>query len=506
MMVPSTQLTVNAPEIRTLQEMRLDADKKVPPIPTDGDADRPRVKPFLPTIDAGEYLRHKQTPHIPPAFSFLGKRHGLVTREGATIEAPAGKAAVVVGPNFDGASDHGEGSPPDTHGAVGAQHFVEVTNSHVDIYEKGNVANHTSISHAAFFGYTTQALFDARAVYDLTFNRWVIMAEAFPESATTQFHFIAVSTTASPLDPFFIYQLNVAFNSGDFWDFPQLGIDQNAVIITANVFPASGNATADMFAVPKAALYNGQGFSVPLFTGLVSTLAPPIVLDANSSTFLIAAPPNSSALQLYTLQNSGGTGVTLTGPVAIPVDPYTIPPSAPQPNQSDPKNNLDTGDDRFVNASTQVGDSLWQVHTIALGGFSAPRFYQINTATGSVIQSGFFFATLTSFDFNASIAANTTNQVFVTWSATDPPNGTNAQVRFSGSDNSAGTVSFGAGDTLFTSGAQLTGDLDPRFGLQRWGDYSAVTIDPANQAEAWVVNEKVDSATTWGSRIGAIGL
>ena len=102
----------------------------------------------------------------------------------------------------------------------------------------------------------------------------------------------------------FIYGLNVTFNACDFWDYPQLGMDQDSIIITANVFTSSGGFRgADMFAVAKARLYNGLGFAVPVFTGLRATLAPPIVLDQNARTFLIAAS-GGSALSLYTLTNS----------------------------------------------------------------------------------------------------------------------------------------------------------------------------------------------------------
>jgi hypothetical protein len=422
----------------------------------------------------------------------------------ALLERPPA-AIGVTGPNFDGAADTDGESPPDTHGAVGLSEFVEVTNSHVNIYLKSDPTTVTSLTHAAFFGYTTQALFDARVVYDTVWNRWIVTAEAFPESSTVQRFFIAVSTTPSATGSFFIYNLNVTFSPGDFWDFPQAGMDQDAIIVTANIFdPASNPKGADLFAVSKAALYNGLGFSVPLFNGLVGTLAPPIVLDNNANAFLIAAPPAGGALQMYSLREAGRAGVTLTGPVAIPVPAYNMPPAAQQPGTSDPNNRLDTSDSRFVNASGQVGDSLYQVHTINLGGFPAPRFYQISTATNSVLQSGFFFASGTSDDFNASIAVNSAGDGFVTWTSTDPPAGTNAEVRFSASPASAGPFLFGAGAPLFTSGMALTGDFDSRFGMQRWGDYSAVTIDPSNSVQAWIVNEKIDAAGTWGTRIGAI--
>jgi hypothetical protein len=87
--------------------------------------------------------------------------------------------------------------PPDTHGAVGANHFGQIVNSGIKFYSKaltGNcpTSNVLTLSLFGFFGYTAQALFDPRILCDLTYNRWIVSAEAFPES-TVQRQFIAVS-------------------------------------------------------------------------------------------------------------------------------------------------------------------------------------------------------------------------------------------------------------------------------------------------------------------------
>lgn len=447
-----------------------------------------KQKPFLPTMPADQYADLKTMLHA----------------EGKTADKPVDVQAeaqprvpvVPVGPNFPGATNVDGLTPPDTHGAIGPEHFVEITNSHIDIFVRTNPSLRTSISLAAFFGYSTRVLFDPRVVYDSVWNRWIVTADAFQESTTRQLFFVAISTSSNALGPYLIYAFNVTFATGDFWDYPQLGFDQDAVIFTANVFAASGGFKgADMFAVAKARLYNGLGFSVPLFTGLRGTLAPPIVLDQNAKTFLIAAS-GGNTLSLYTLTNSSRpNAIQLSGPVNITVPAYTVPPPAPQPGN---KAVLDTLDGRFVNGSTQTGDFLWQVHTINLGGFAAPRFYQINTATNTVVQSAFFFASGTSYDFNASIAANSDNDIFVTWSATDPARGINAQVRFSGFDHNDGaTYVLGPGTAAFTSPAP--------YGGFRWGDYSAVTVDPLNPRRAWLVNEDILANNDWGSRIVGIG-
>ena len=370
----------------------------------------PREIPFRPTMDRSDYDAAKARAN------FYGPGAAKpFTETFAPLATP-----VIRLTNFSGHSATEGLRPPDTHGAVGTTHFVQITNSHIDMWTRQNTATlplAKSVTLATFFGYTTETLFDPRVVYDSTWNRWIVTADAFAESSTVQRFFIAVSTTADPTGSFFIYNLNVTFFVNDFFDFPQLGMDQDAVLFTANIFHEPGDvpAGADFFAVAKARLYNGLGFSVPVFTGLVGTLAPPIVRDQNSSTFLIAAPPSGTTFSKYTATNTS-KGTTLTGPVSITVPSYSVPPAAHQPGTT---KLLDTSDSRFVNASTQSGNDLWQTHTIALGGFPAPKFYRLNTSTNTVSQSGFYFASATSDDFNASIAANDAGNCFVTWTSTD---------------------------------------------------------------------------------------
>ena len=336
--------------------------------------------------------------------------------------------------NFEGVDSVTAGNltPPDTHGAVGLNHFVEITNSHLDIYEKA-VPNTrvNSLPLSAFFGYTSQLLFDPRVIYDLDYNRWIISAIARPESTAVQRFFFAVSLTDDPTGAYYIYQANVSNGLGGFWDFPQVGLDRNAVIFTTNFFSGTTFIDARMFAAAKSLLYNGPGQTLTpfMFTGLAGTLAPPLVLDANPNTYLAAANAGDNTVTLYTLTNSAADPPTLSAGAAIPVPPYTVPANAPQPGTTA---TLDTSDGRFVNAGSQIGNSLFQVHSINSGGYARCRFYEFDTVNKQVIQSGDFARSGTSFDFNASIAANRRKDVFVTWSSTDVTNNVNAEVRFSG--------------------------------------------------------------------------
>jgi len=449
--------------------------------------------PFRPTMDGSAYDAAKAQ----AANSYVPGAVKPFTEAFAPLVTPVIKLT-----NFNGHSSSQGLRPPDTHGAVGTTHFVEVTNSHIDMYQRTNAVSLPlvkSVTLATFFNYTTRTLFDPRVVYDSTWHRWVVTVEAFAESATVQRFFIGVSTSNDPTGSFFIYNIDVNFfNNNNFWDFPQLGMDQDAVLFTANIFSGNTFLGADFFAVAKARLYNGLGFSVPVFTGLVGTLAPPIVRDQNSKTFLLGAPPSGTTFRKYTALNTSNAFDITLSLTNVTVPAYSVPPDARQPGTA---KRLDSSDSRFVNASTQNGVDLWQTHTIAFGGFPAPKFYRINTTTNTVTQSGFYFASGTSDDFNTSIAANSSGNCFVTYTSTNAGAGINAQVRLSGKAN--GDAGISAGPNAFTSTTFYHPSSD---NPERWGDYSAVTTDPLNPNNAWLVNETINpGGLLWGSRIVQFG-
>ena len=413
---------------------------------------------------------------------------------------------IVVGTDFDGIDRIGaQGTyPPDTHGAIGVGQYVQVTNFHITGYDTiGNLLIDVSLN--AFFG-SNEFIFDPRVVYDTIWNRWVIMCTRSSTSAAdaNRHWFIAFSQTADVTGGFWVYSFGFGggpFLNGDWWDFPGLGMDQDAILVTGNIFPFSGGcrfSAATSFA--KARVYNGLGFGVPIFTPGCNTIQPPIVLDQNGNTFLISAPPNSNTITKYTMTNTSRPGFTTFVASGIPVAAYSVPPNARQPGTAA---TLDTADSRFESNSIQNGDFLWNVHTTAFGSFPAPTYFQFNTANNTVVQTGTYFASGTSDDFNASIAANANGDLFTTWSATDTPAGIQAQMMFSGRCHSDPPLSGSTGSAVAVSGT-FSAQLDR--GRYRWGDYSATVVDPTNGNVAWIVNEWTPSNDQiWGSHISQIG-
>lgn len=451
--------------------------------------------PFRPTIDMGLYKNKKA--------ARLNLAPGGAGRPGAS-QAPQLLAPPGVFQSFSALNQTESGGlrPPDPHAAVGKSHVCQVVNTRVACYNKAAPNTRVlSLSLASFFGYTLQTIFDPRIAYDGTWNRWVVSGEAFPESTTVQRQFLAVSTTDNPLGTWYIYNIDVnVFNNDDFWDYPQLGMDQDAVILTANVFGPTAYRETRMFAIAKARLYNGLGWNVPLWTGLVGTLAPPIVLDQNANAYLVAAPTGGTTVWKYTLQNASNAfnQTLLTSTITVPA--YTVPPDAQQPGTAA---TLDTLDARFVNASGQVGDSLFQTHTTGDFGLPTPRWYEFDTegaGANTIKQSGSFWAAGASNDFNASIMINASRNVVVSWSSTDPGAGINAQVRLGGKQvTDTATTFFGPGLVAANCPSPSS------YSGFRWGDYSSVALDPLNANRMWVTNERIINTATWGTCIAETG-
>lgn len=457
----------------------------------------PQEVPFRPTMDQSAYDALKAEAQATSAPDAL-----RLPAASADLVAPIGLAKNFEGVNQTQAFGPGAGFfPPDTHGAISTTQFVEIVNTALVVYDRDSGAILKRVSLNQLFGYPVppgQFIDDPRVVYDRAADRFVITGVAFAAAPDVEFLFIGVSETPDATGAFLVQRVNVRqppFRFSSTFDFPILGIGTDAVFVTSNIF-APGFVGADLVVFPKAPLYAGQGTTLTVFTGLIGTLTPPIVLDQNDSSFLLANLPNTPFVAVYELTGAGDpTTTTLADPFTILVPTYRIPRNAQQPGTSA---TLDTLDTRFENASTQIGTSLFNVHTIALGTFPTPRWYELNPAAHTVVQTGVFFGTETSDDWNASIVANDTSDAFVTWSSSNPFGSREdnppyfAQVRTSGrlSTDPAGVI---------PSGVAVFESTTPYFN-SRWGDYSAITLDPNNASCAWGVNEKINAASTWGSR------
>jgi hypothetical protein len=406
--------------------------------------------------------------------------------------------------------------PPDINGSASSTQVAEVVNQHLTVFDRsGNQTSDRSL--ATVTGYGAQAIFDPRLVYDSTWNRWVAIAEAFPESASSQRLFIMVSTTGNAGGSYFVYNLNAVdqCGSGNFYDYPQLGINQDAIVITANCFAGNTYLGARVIGVAKAQIYNGLGFTVPIFAPSSgdSTTTPSIVYDQNPNMDMLTrnGPDvirfRNPANAFY---STGLTDNTISGFVTP-----TIPRDAGQAGCTVTSCLLDTSDGRFAAPGVEYGVHLWNVASYGFGGvsgsFATPTFGEFNPNAHTTIQAGVVFADGCSDDFNPSITANSVNgKAWLNWTSTNPDGSScggtfvRQYVATRLPTDAAGT--FPSVINPFTSSFELTNNFDLNFGTQRWGDTSSTSLDPANNTAAWTWNESVASTNgtqggnEWGTR------
>jgi hypothetical protein len=510
---------ISAPVLRTLE----DISREVPSGPR-----RPAAAGFIinaPTIPIYEYNALKGQP---------GLHAPIQQSAGTTQMPPATPYAAVKGVNFTAAIEGENGinsAPPDVHAAVGTDQIVETTNASIDVYSKvasGTPTHIRSFSQASLTGNYDDDLGDARVLYDWNWNRWVITIDDFSNLSNSGLpqYYICVSQTPEATGAYWVSTITFTTNTaGLFFDYPQLGMDQDAVLITFNLF-SNTFVGPTALAIAKARVYNGQGPTsigqAALFTQSASTgtLAPPIVLakDQNSADFFIAAPVGSgqTVIHRFVMRNAGRTGTTFSVLSDISVASFTTPPAnAPQTCGGVGSGfELDTSDGRFVNASIQNGTRLWNTHSIADGARAKVRWYEFSTA-GTVTETGNLHLNGTSHDFNASIASASGQDAVMTWSATDPTNSKNAMVIVAGRLSAAPANSMTINSTpLVTSSVCLDHNFDPNFGHERWGDYSSVSVDFATgtlnpSLFYWINNEfstnnSILKTDGWATRIARV--
>jgi hypothetical protein len=217
-------------------------------------------------------------------------------------------------------------APPDSHGDVGPNHYIEAINVAFDIYNKSGVSLAGPITYNTLFAPLTGTPCsgnndgDPFVFYDHVADRWVISDFAFPSFPGNSFYqCIAVSQTADPVSgSWFLYALQVDPASpqylGDYpkmelWNNPQPG---GAYFLTANLFT---NNTAfngvRAYALDRASMLTGGPAHAIAFT-----ITPAGLGDSYSlvpATFRTGTPPPAGEDEfLLAVDNPASNPTTLT--------------------------------------------------------------------------------------------------------------------------------------------------------------------------------------------------
>ncbi|HEV2860923.1 MAG TPA: hypothetical protein VGX48_07960, partial [Pyrinomonadaceae bacterium] len=446
--------------------------------------------------------------------------------------------------------------PPDSAGAVGPTHLVNVVNSSIEIYTKTGVRTLRQ-SLKNFFASAPSPpqtnTFDPKVIYDQYANRFIVLTmeriEAAGATPNQSRVYLAVSDDSNPNGTWFMNTLvtEEVINTRETWaDFPGLATDSEAVYFTTNQF-GHNNQTQTTFQgqrlwiIAKAPWYAGGApvntrynptalaNAQPGTEGAVATTMQPTHMYGDTpgglGTFLLAYGGLSDGVNNYVQV------IRVDNPLA-PTPTFTVRFSIVGTRAADDATNL------ALPPAPQKGTN----RTIATND---RRFSQNGVYRNGLIHCAAPYRPPTGPDANQATAHYfIINPVTIDTAASDPP--PQDQGNIGGESIGAGThtffpavavdalgdlaVGFAASGPTIYPGSYYTGRLvadapgttrPPRALRQgvdyyvrafststspavtsRWGDYSGIWLDPSNETDFYVYNEHALQRGTVLAQVG----
>lgn len=398
--------------------------------------------------------------------------------------------------------------PPDTMGAVGPRHIVEIINGNFEIFDKATGTSLNSVTLGNFWTGTVglagiqNFIFDPRVVYDPDSGRWFAVSidssDTDGDGARDAANFIYLARTDTD-DPEGDWD-GVRFaadtvGGADFHDYPTLAVDAAGVYICTQDFPvAAGSNAESCYSIPKADLLGAP--SVARLTRFEATPAGLPTVDgsvqpavnrglASGRTPLFGT--SGGSLVRSNIFGSQSAGATLGTVVNIAGDPgHSDPPAARQPHPTG--RTIENVAPRFVGNVIQLGTSLWAVHSVEgnTATNAALRWYEIDEPTNTVLQTGLIDDPDRDFH-EPSIAVNERGDVVIGYTCSGTT--LSPSVCVSIGETAGGVTTFDAPQIL-----QLGDGYYFRSGSgtrNRWGDYSATVLDPSDSCTFYTFQEFV---------------
>lgn len=464
------------------------------------------------------------------------KNRGATGR--GTSSGPSPKSTATNPANQSGLSAMGS-TPPDSTGAIGPSHYVEMVNSQVGVFDRTTLALTSQIDLDNFVGRPTNFHCDPQIVWDQQAGRWFYTALDC-DGGSQNFLVFGWSKTASPTP------LPSSTGAGNWCrfsqatgsvidDYPKLATNDGHMVIGSNVFQGNSYLTARIWAYEQPPAGDQSctvpaGFSFgssasPLLSAdgdLVFTPVPAQASDGGPNAYVTAAdyPELGTAGQLMVWHVSGGGGggaPNLVSDGNVNVASYTFPLNVPQPGTN---RRLDSMDTRLTQAVAMSDPDIagakgvWTQHTVdGPGTPSVLRWYELvpslcngTTCPAAALKQAGTVSDATHFVFNGAISpAGNGQSAVVHYNLGSGSLLAEIRARWHAADMAAGAT---AGDILIGSSVGAAQDFTCNPGPCRWGDYAGATPDPLAPDTVWGSNQLLGAASgtnpKWTTRNFAI--
>jgi hypothetical protein len=430
------------------------------------------------------FFRSKKSPAL------LERRKGMRPR--VELLEDRTTPSVTLGVSVDGMNTTNNScncQPPDTIAAAGPNHVIEMVNTAIEVFDKaGNVTSAPQSLLTFFSNHINANQSDPFVMYDEAAGKFVVgILDYSSTSAANDIDFATGVDSPSGIT----WTLATPIPSADgtnFADYPREGWNADAIFISVNMFAGS-------FAHVQTITLNTSGGVISRHfdsTGLF-TLTPAIMhgsATGGPEYFVESANAGASTLQVVTETNVTSSSPTFTS-TSVSVPSYSSGGAAPQ--------GVPGFDDRIFNAADRtVGgvNHLVAAHQVAGGRRSnAPvaRWYDINTATMSLIQDGNAPAGVSgAATFMPTVDINAAGSIGMTFDESAKREFWSMYVTERTASDPSGTM-----ETAVRAVAGTARSPDSRV-----GDYSGTTVDPSDGLTFWSANE-YQGADFWDTHIAS---
>ncbi len=473
-----------------------------------------------------------------------------VDQDSAPAQASQATALNIPAPitSFDGVSNQDNFnafgfrvSPPDTNGDVGPSHYVQMVNLLVRVFDKSGNPLTSPFKLSSLFAplggqCTAEDAGDPIVLYDPLADRWLLSQFAFASVSSPPYHeCIAISRTGDPTGTYFLYDFITPGN--EFPDYPKLGVWPDAYYMTVNQFTNGGpfngtgayaferskmlvgDATASLiyFNLNLAAFPEEIGGMLPSdFDGLI----PPSPGRPNTFAYFIADESGDpqDALRLFDFHadfNNPSNSTFLERPES-PLAVAAFDPRSPtgrrdivQPPPATTSSALDAIADRLMHRlqyrNFGAAESLVTNHTVNVSGSTTVGAYRASVRYYQLISSGGAFSVAEQATYNpadgnsrwmGSAAVDNRGNLAVGYSVSSTT--VFPSIRYAGrlATDPPGGLFQGENEIIAGTGVQR----DTSF--NRWGDYSALAVDPVDDCTFWFTSEYYTAASQASSTVG----
>jgi hypothetical protein len=384
--------------------------------------------------------------------------------------------------------------PPDTEGDVGLNHYFLMINSSFAIYDKAGSQLYGPADNSTLWDgfegpWSNTNDGDPIVLYDAEADRWFASQFALPNYPSGPFYqLIAISETGDPLGAWYRY----AFTFSKMNDYPKFGIWHNGYLGTYNFFNANGGgyAGAGTVVLERDAMLigdeNARMIQFSISSGRYGILpadfdgTPPPVSEP--AWFAHINRTGTKTLEIWKAiinwDNPSLSTYTLANNLTVQTFNANVN-AIPQPNTTQTLDAIG-GQLMYRLQYRNFGSysTLVATQTVTANAKASIRWYELRKTVNdwSVYQQS-TFAPDTDHRWMGSIAMNANGNIAIGYGVSSST--TYPSIRYVGRTANAPLNTLNIPESVIVNGASSQTDVE------RWGDYSSMSIDPSDDSTFW---------------------